>query len=72
MEPKTSQTAINTCLDEMEEFKERDIAISQVTVLFFPFSNSTVKGILAALFVFVVLQRKKETIWCVFATLIHC
>ena len=71
MESKTSQTAINTCLDEMEEFKERDIAISQVTA-FFSFSNSTGKGILAALFVFVVLQRKKETIWCVFATLIHC
>ena len=35
MESKTSQTAINTCLDEMEEFKERDIAISQVTAFFF-------------------------------------
>ena len=42
-----SLTAINTCLDEMEEFKGRDIAISLVTV-FFPFSNWTVRGILAA------------------------
>ena len=33
-----SLTAINACLDEMEEFKGRDIAISQVTS-FFHFSN---------------------------------
>ena len=30
--------SLNTCLDEMEEFKGRDTAISQVTG-FFPFSN---------------------------------
>ena len=29
-----SRTAINTCLDEMEEFKGRGIAISEVTVFF--------------------------------------
>ena len=33
-----SLTAINACLDEMEEFKGRDIAINQVTS-FFHFSN---------------------------------
>ena len=33
-----SPTAINMCLDEMEEFKR---------MFFFPFSNKTVKGILA-------------------------
>ena len=30
-----SLIAINTCLDAMEEFKGRDIALSQVTVFFF-------------------------------------
>ena len=30
-----SLTAINTCLDDMKDFKRRDIAISQVTVCSF-------------------------------------
>ena len=41
-----SLTAINTCLDKMEEVKGRVLAIGWVAV-FFPVSNWTVRGILA-------------------------
>lgn len=61
-----SLTAINRCLDEMEEFNGRDTAISCRG--HFPFR--TVREIVATLFAFVRLQSENNTV-C-FPTPFHC
>lgn len=63
-----SLTAINRCLDEMEEFNGRDAAISCRG--HFPFR--TVREIVAALFAFNLSDYRVKTNTVCFPTPFHC